>query len=402
MLFFVFTTNQDDKKGYEFINAYTYDELFKILDRSGVYALKIVEIPTFFQSRIFSLESKVSIEDIVEILQNLHLILKTGVPIYQGILDLASDSDNRKIKKMLFGIADTINRGESLYEAFKPYKDLLGAMVLNLIKVGEETGELSMTVKRGALFLSRINSLQKKVKSALIYPAFAIATVLGMMSVWMLYVLPQMIELFKYMDIGLPPLTVFIISVSDFFSKYIIYIAVFFIALGAIFKVLHKNSKKVRRYTDKLILKVPVVKSIVIYFNTAFISEYIKLALISGVPIVNAINSLDKNIENELFQEALQEIKNDVVKGTQLSEAFLNTKMFPPFTIRMMSIGETTGNLDSQLDLIANNYYEKVDYYAENIAKIIEPLVLILIGGFMAIIMASLIGPMYDLVSKVK
>ncbi|MDX9757030.1 MAG: type II secretion system F family protein, partial [Sulfurimonas sp.] len=149
------------------------------------------------------------------------------------------------------------------------------------------------------------------------------------------------------------------------------------------------------------ILNITFLNHIIFYLNTAFISEYLKLAIVSGIPIVSALNTLDKNIENELFQKALQDITKNVAQGTQLSLAFSNTKIFPSFMIRMMSIGESTGTLDSQLDLVANNYYEKVDYFAENIGKVIEPVVLIIVGGFMAFVMASLIGPMYDLVSKV-
>ncbi len=402
MLFFVLSINQDEKKRYNFINAVSYNKLFEALERDALFPIKVIEIPLFFSFVIPLLGAKISTEDVIEIMKNLHLIIKSGVPIYQGILDLTAESDNKKLKNMLSQIADTINRGESLYAAFEPYKDIVGVMVLNLIKIGEETGELALTLERGAFFLNRINSLKKKVKSALIYPAFAFASVLGTMIVWMVYVLPQMTQLFTYMNIELPPLTIFIITVSEFFSKYVLYMIGTFIGVTAIFRIAHKEYKTVRWYTDKYILKIPVLKHIIVYFNTAFISEYLKLALVSGIPIVNALNTLDKNIENELFQKALQDITKNVAQGTQLSLAFSNTKMFPSFMMRMMNIGESTGTLDSQLDLVANNYYEKVDYFAENIGKVIEPVVLIIVGGFMAFVMASLIGPMYDLISKVQ
>jgi type II secretory pathway component PulF len=130
----------------------------------------------------------------------------------------------------------------------------------------------------------------------------------------------------------------------------------------------------------------------------AFISEYLRLALISGIPLFHALEILQSNISNEVFQKGLKSAYNDVSRGQQLSDAFKKTKLFSPFMIRMMGVGEASGNLDSQLELIAAYYNERVDYYADNIGKIIEPAMLIVVGGFMALVMVGLMGPMYDLI----
>ncbi|MDQ1338639.1 MAG: type pilus assembly protein PilC, partial [Campylobacterota bacterium] len=323
-------------------------------------------------------------------------------PLRQGIIDLAEDSDNKKFKNMLFQIADDVSRGKSLSSAFQPYKDVVGTMILNLIKIGEETGQLEITLKRGASFLRRITTLKKKAKSALIYPSFAFFAVMGAMLVWMIYVLPQMTELFEEMNVELPPLTIAMMSISDFLANYIGYLIGGFIVFIALFKLAHKKYKKVRWLTDKFMLKIPVIKGVILSFNTAFISEYLRLALTSGIPIFSALDTLNKNIKNELFQKALQDATLDVSRGKQLSLAFSNTKIFPSFTIRMMSVGESAGTLESQLDVVSNHYYEKVDNFAENIGKIIEPVVLIIVGGFMAMVMIGLMGPMYDLISNVQ
>lgn len=132
----------------------------------------------------------------------------------------------------------------------------------------------------------------------------------------------------------------------------------------------------------------------------AFIAEYLRLALVSGIPLFNALEILKNNLQNEVFKKALISTHGDVSRGLQLSESFKKTGLFSPFMIRMMSVGEASGNLDSQLELIAQYYNERVDYYAENIGKIIEPAMLIIVGGFMALVMVGLMGPMYDLVSE--
>jgi type II secretory pathway component PulF len=222
------------------------------------------------------------------------------------------------------------------------------------------------------------------------------------MLVWMIYVLPQMTDLFQQMNLKLPPLTLFVIALSDFLSKYLAYILGLFIFFVVVYKIAHKKYQQVRYYTDKFMLKIPIISQIISSFNTAFITEYLRLAIISGVPLLSSLKTLKKNINNELFREALEDVTTSVMQGSQLSYAFKKTEMFTPFMLRMMSVGENSGTLETQLEIISKFYYEKVDYYAENIGKVIEPLVLIIVGGFMALVISALMGPMYDLISNIQ
>ncbi len=402
MLFLVRSLNHKGQSTVDFFEASTQDKLLERLEQQQIIALNITHIPSFLAPLLSSGGSKIKQEEVIELMESLYLVIKSGLPIHQGILDLAEDSDNKRFRNMLIQIADDVHRGKSLAVSFEPYKNVVGAMILNLIRIGEETGQLQVTLQRGASFLRRITSLKKKAKSALIYPSFAFFAVMGAMLVWMIYVLPQMTELFKEMDVELPPLTVAMMSISDFLSKYIGYIILAIIIIIIIFKISHKKFKNVRWHTDKIVLKIPIIKDVVSSFNIAFISEYLRLALISGVPLFSALETLKNNINNELFQKALIEASSEVEKGNQLSNAFKKTKLFTPFMLRMMSVGESSGSLDSQLELISEYYYEKVDYYAENIGKFIEPVVLIIVGGFMALVMVGLMGPMYDLISAIE
>ncbi|HUH42203.1 MAG TPA: type II secretion system F family protein [Sulfurimonas sp.] len=402
MHFIVLSINREGRRGFDFIKATNEVVLMKTLDRNMALPLKIVQLPTSISWILPSFKTKVSPDEVIEIIESLYLITKSGLPLYQGILDLTEDSDNKAFNNMLFEIADNINRGKPLSEAFEEYKNVVSVMILNLIKIGEETGQLEFALKRAASFLRRINDLKKRAKSALIYPAFAFFAITVAMLVWMVYVLPQMTELFKEMSIELPFMTVVVMNISNFLSSYIVHLIVAMIIFIILFKFSYKKYQKLRMYIDKLMLSIPVIKNVISSFNTAFISEYLKLALISGIPIIRAMNTLNKNIKNELYQKALKDATKDVEKGTQLSSAFLKTKMFSSFTTRMISVGESAGTLDAQFDIISSHYYAKVDYFADNIGKIIEPVVLIIVGGFMAVVMISLMGPMYDLISSVK
>jgi len=402
MHFFVKFLTKEGKTGFDFIESQSYDTLFKKLSQESTIPLNITPLPTVISAIIPKASIKVSSGEVVELMESLHLIIKSGLPINEGLQDLAKESENKRFKDMLLSLDNEIANGQSLSNAFEKYKNAIGPIILNLIKIGEETGQLEATLKRAAEFLKRTISLKKKAKGALIYPSFAFVAVLGAMFVWMIFVLPQMMGLFQDMDLKLPPLTLGIIATSNFLSLYWAYMLGSLVAAIVLFKLAHKKYQKVRLFTDKLVLKIPVVKHIVSGFNIAFISEYLRLALVSGVPIFNALQSLTDNLTNELFKEALRSSTEEVSKGSQISTAFSKTGVFTPFTIRMIGVGESSGSLDSQLDMIANHYYERVDYFADNIGKVIEPVVLIFVGGFMALVIAGLMGPMYDLISQMK
>jgi type II secretory pathway component PulF len=399
MLFYVKAVTLDGKLSNDILEFKDYDTLLQNLELKGKIPSQITPIPPFLAPFIPKGGKKIGADEVIELMENLHLIIKSGLPLYQGLLDIAQDTENKRFRTMLEQIAYDVNTGKSLSEAFSIYKNVVGVMILNLIKIGEETGELETTLKRAADFLRRTTELKKKAKSALIYPSFAFIAISIAMIVWMTYVLPQMTELFKEMELDLPPITLFIMGMSDFLTNYLAYIIIAIISFIIIFKLAHKNYQQVRLYTDKLILKIPIIKQIVSSFNIAFITEYLRLALISGVPLFGAMETLQHNINNELYKQALKDATRDVSKGSQISTAFVKTKLFTPFMIRMMSVGESAGTLDEQLQIISKYYYERVDFYANNIGKMIEPIMLFIVGGFMALVMVGLMGPMYDLVS---
>lgn len=400
MLFLVSSISPQGRKGIHFMESISYAELSKKLKRDKIITLDIRELPPYLAYLIPKRGKKISEPEVIEFLENLHLIIKSGIPLHQGIVDMANESENKRFKDMLFDIASEINNGKSLSGAIEPFRGIFSNMIINLVQIGEETGQLELTLHRGATFMKRTLELKKKAKSALIYPSFALFAVTGAMLVWMIYVLPQMTSLFAEMDVELPALTIFMMWLSDFLRNYILFVFIFMALFFTALKISHKKNQKVRFYTDKFFLRVPVIRDVISSFNIAFISEYMRLAIVSGIPIFNALDTIKKNINNEIFKKALSEATDKITQGSQLSSAFSKTGMFSTFMIRMMSIGESSGTLEGQLDIVSNHYYEKVDHFAQNIGKIIEPAVLIFVGGFMALVMAGLMGPMYDLVGS--
>lgn len=402
MFFYIEKIESDGKKISTFKSFEDIGEVLEKLEAEGSTPLKIIRLPKIFSSiaEIF-LKKRVKKEEIIEILENLHLIIKSGMPLQTGLEDMAKETENRDLKEILIDISLDLKNGHSLSHAVKKYENHFSPTIVNLIKIGEKTGELESTLKKGADFLSRIENIRKKAKQAMIYPSFAFFAIFGAMLVWILYVLPKIIETFKEMNIELPWITKAVISFSNYMQEYILFIFVFFVILFVLLKVIIKNSYKIRYKFSQLLLKIPILSKFIIYFNIAFFSEYLRLSVVSGLPIFDALKTLQENIRNEVFKKHIKEAIEKIARGSRISDALKGSKLYTPFTIRMIAVGEESGELEEQLKYISDFYYEKVDYMAQNVAKFIEPIVIIVLGLFMAMIMLALFGPVYDLVSKV-
>jgi len=263
MQFIVKSITEKGKIAFFLSEADDYEYLMKKLKLQKVVALSITPLPRFIGGFIPKTGSKVSSDEVVELMENLHLIIKAGLPLYHGLQDLAQDSDNKRFQEMLLSIANAVHDGKSLSTAFEQYREVVGSIILNLIKIGEETGQLEHTLKRAAEFLKRTTALKKKAKGALIYPSFAFVAVMAAMLVWMLYVLPQMTELFKEMDMHLPPLTLAIMAISDFLTEYISYLLGGLVLFVILFRIFYKKHQKFRYRIDLMVLKIPIIKQII-------------------------------------------------------------------------------------------------------------------------------------------
>ncbi|MDO3651384.1 type II secretion system F family protein, partial [Nocardia mangyaensis] len=189
---------------------------------------------------------KIKAQEIIELFENLHLIIKAGVPLSVGLKDLEESIENKKLKSVLKDIHFSINSGMSISDSFKRHESVFGPVITTLIKVGEETGNLDKVLKDSANYLARIEDIKSKTKQALIYPGFTFITVLGSMIFWMVYVLPQIIEAFKNFNMELPLMTKILIAMSEFTRKYIVFIILGIIIAIGILNFLRKTNPKVK------------------------------------------------------------------------------------------------------------------------------------------------------------
>lgn len=374
------------------------DEITAYVTNLGANVISVEKMPSYM--KLFQSRKKVKTDEIVEVIDNLHMIVKSGLPVNSGLIDLASDADNPVMGSILNDLSYRIQMGMSFSRSMAKYESVFSGIVINLVRIGEETGQLDNTLKNAAQHLKKMNDLKTKTKSALIYPSFAFVAMISVMVFWLVVVMPKMIAAFSSFNIELPPVTRFIMGLSDFLQSYLVLVVIAIVSVFAANKMLRKSVEEYRYYTDKIITKLPVFGQVVTNYNYAFIAEYIKLMISAGLPLFTALSIMEESLPNLVYKRSIKQARERISEGYSFSTALSEQHMYPKIITRMVGIGEQTGNLDNQLGNVASYYYYKVDNLATNMSKMIEPIVIGVVGVFMLVIMIGLMGPIFSLISS--
>jgi len=398
-LYSITLVNEEGKKYKKIIELDDKEDVTSYLDAFGANIISVKQIPSFY--RFFRFKKKIKMQDVIEVIDNLYLIVKSGLPVNTALMDLSDDADNPQLRDILSDVSYRLQSGMSFSNALRKHESTFTEITVNLVRIGEETGQLDNTLKDAADHLKKITDLKSKTKSALIYPAFAFFFMIITMVFWLVVVMPKMINAFKSFQIDLPPMTLFIMALSDFMQNYIFHIVIGTAAAVFLNSFLRKTNDRYRYATDKIITRLPIFGQIVRNFNFAFIAEYVRLMIAAGLPLYMALHIMEDSLKNRVYKKSIANTREQISLGKSFSKALAEQKMYPNIILRMVNIGEQTGNLDSQLDNVAKYYYYKVDNLATNISKMIEPIVIGFIGVFMLIIMLGLMGPIFSLMTNI-
>ena len=368
---------------------------------SGLYVLKIRRssaLNSFYlqKFRAWGIKKK----DIIEFASNLSVMLKAGLPFVTSISDIADTVDSRRFRARLLDIKNNIELGSGFSEALSKHPDIFPEIFINMVGVGEATGRLDECLADIALHLQRTEDLKDAIIRALIYPVFALTVTSGALLFWLIYVLPQMTSLFDSLAIELPVTTRLLIAASHFSRSYW---CVYFIVPPLFYAVVKLLSAKerTRYYIDSIKLRMPIIKLILHNKLLALFSEQLRILFAAGVTIDKSFDIIIEVMENIVFKKALIQAKDDILLGGKISEALKKHPfLFPNLVVRMISIGESSGNLSGQMDNISEHYLKKLDDISQKIGKLIEPIVIAAVGVLFMIIIVGLFSPIYDIVSK--
>ena len=301
---------------------------------------------------------------------------------------------------MTASLEDSVNKGEMLSEAMRKHKNIFPNLLLAMVKSGEISGNLSLMMLRMSVHYERENKINNKIKSAMIYPAvLSVVAIVAVMFI-MTFVMPTFMELFNDEGIELPTITKMLLSISSFFKEnFIILSIVIAVALMA-FSIYIKTDEGTR-HMSILKLKVPIISSLNKKIIVSRLTRTLSTLLSSGVPLIQSLPIIADVLGNTLAKEALNNIKERVVKGEELNVSFRNERIFPEMLSSMIAIGEETGKLDEVLNKTADFYDDELEQAIMSTTALIEPLLIVVMGLAIGFIVLAIMIPMFNMYSAI-
>lgn len=331
--------------------------------------------------------NKLKSTSICDFFEQISFLLKAGMPLYSALETLGKSGD-KYIKSLCIKIVPSIIEGISFDEALNK-TGLFSVETVHQIRAGTESGDLANSLDRVAKNLRKQIELKNKSITAAVYPLFMLIVLIGVTTLMMTSIIPQISQSFTDLGGELPAITLFVIAVSNGFVKYMPSIVICLVLLFLIIKILLKRNKNFKEQFDKMILKIPLIGELNLKRNISSISTVLSSLLVCGIPIVQSLNITIETVKNEYLKRKLQKARKYVeIEGNSLYNALLQVKGFPTLFVQLIDVGEKSGDLVSVLDKLAERY----DNYVENIMKriitLLEPLVIVLmvvIGGTVVI-----------------
>lgn len=341
--------------------------------------------------------NRISIKDLIIFAGSLEAMLAAGLPLVRTLEVIERQLKNKRFKKVVAGLSERINRGESLGKAMAEYPNVFPLVFVAMVEAGEESGQLPQSIEVIRQQLAKSYDLRRKVTGAMIYPAVIVTVIVLIGALMMIFLVPTLTALFKEMSVALPLSTRIVIAVSDFAAAYYPYLAVLIVAAAVgIIKWLRTDGGQ--RLSARLFLRLPVISTIVKNLNSAITMRTISSLVASGVNMLQAIAITSKVLQNPFYKDALFEAGPIVEKGGTLSSVFQSRENIYPILVgEMAEVGEETGNLAAMLLKGAVMFEDDVDQATKNLSTIIEPVLMVVIGVAVAFFAISIIGPIYSL-----
>ena len=352
-------------------------------------------------AEIFS-SKKVSLKDLMLFCFQMEQLSSAGVPLIDGLSDLRDTATNPHLQKIIGAIVSDIEGGRMFSEALALHPLVFSKIFLSLIEAGEKTGQLAEVFAHLSATYQWQDELVSQTKKLIAYPLFVLAVVLTAVVFLMIYLVPQMVTFLHNMGQDLPLQTKVLIFISNGFVRYWWILIVLPTTLAFTLIAMLKSSRTVRYYFDYAKLRMPMTGDILQKIILARFSRYLALMYQAGIPILDAIQICEGIVANQVIKEALQRVHLQINTGDNMSDSFQNVGIFPPLVVRMVRVGESTGGLDKALLKISHFYDRDVKDAIENMLKMLEPALTVILGAILAFIMFAVLGPVYDSFSKLK
>ena len=339
---------------------------------------------------IFS-TGKVPMKTLMVFFRQLATMENAGLALSSSINIISESEKNYSLRKALQDIKNMLDRGMPLSQAMSRQK-AFNALLVSLVEAGEEGGMLGDALEQSAILLEKQEALRAKIRSALFYPGFVMTFAVVILVFFFMFLVPKFKEVFATLNIELPAITTAMFNAGDWFAEYWYVIALSVVGIVLGWQALCRN-KATRPFMDRLKLKIPVLKDLLLKSAMARSSRTLSALTSSGVPIVRGLEMAEGTAGNEAVRSGYQHLRTGVMRGISLGEASKQAGIFPILVSQMMRIGEETGHLDTMLERVAVWYDQELDEQVKATTSLLEPMMIVFVGAIIAVIAVSIFAP---------
>jgi len=383
------------------IDSFSKDSAISSLQARGYTIISIKgEDDKAFWEKDFHFGSGVSDKELVILTKQLSILFTAQVSALKIFRMMSEEMENKTLKEAMMEIATDISDGSSLTMAMSKHSDIFSSFYINMVGAGEEAGKLSQTFQFLADYMERSNALTSKAKSAMIYPAVVSVVFVVVMYIMLTTVIPKISAMLDRNGQDLPTSTKIVLALSDFFVNYGLFFIVVVI-FGGFMLARYIKTDEGKRSWDEMKIKIPLIKKLFVQVYAARVAGNLEMLLKSGVSMVKSIDNTATVVDNKFYEDIILNVGKDVRNGESLSMAFAKYKEhFPGLLIQMMKVGEESGRITDILGTMAKFYEKEVEATVKTLVTLIEPLMIVLLGGSVGGLIAAVITPIFNVTAS--
>ncbi|WP_165855411.1 type II secretion system F family protein [Marinobacter sp. JSM 1782161] len=363
------------------------------LRKQGIMPDKVKKKP----KPLFGGSKKITPFDIAMLTRQMATMMKAGVPLVQSFDIVADGMENKGLQDLVINLRNDVASGTSFAGALRRHPRHFDDLYCNLVDSGEKAGALEQMLDRIATYLEKTEILKKKVKKAMTYPIAVIVVAIVVTAILLVKVVPQFESLFQGFGADLPVFTQFIIEISEWMQAWWFIVLLGIVGTIFAFKEAKHRSAKFSDLVDKYVLKLPIIGEILDKSAVAKFGRVLSTTFASGVPLVDALDSVSGATGNAIYRDAVTKIKEEVSSGTQLQAAMRSAGVFPVMAVQLTAIGEESGNLDSMLEKVADHYESVVDDMVDNLTALMEPMIMAVLGVLVGGLIIGMYLPIFQM-----
>ena len=375
-------------------------QMMQMIRENGYHPVKIVETPSKNDVKGIKIMQKIKVQDIAVFCRQFYSMLNAGVTIVKCLDILHQQTENKRFKGVIYEIYESVQKGEHLSEALRNHSDVFPELLINMVETGEVSGTLDNVMSRMATQFEKDNKLKSKIRATMVYPI--VLSIVAVLVVFFLltFIMPMFMGMFISSGIELPGPTRLLISLSNILKNQ--WHIVIGVAIAAFYGFKsYKNSEKGSLKWDEFKLRLPVLKGVITKIATARFTRTLSTLLASGIPLLQGMEVVAKVVGNKLVANAILSARDDMSKGMDLAGPIKRSGMFPPMVDSMIRIGEESGTLDEILGKTADFYEEELEMALQKMTSLMEPLIIVVMGGVIGFIVIAMAMPMFDMMKTI-